>query len=94
MVYHGDGSVYVTSSAICTVLSQPQTGHRTEKRHDVKKKNETIAEVIMCGKIKGGLNLFNFYDVNIKFVCFGSQRGNSSHVQMQCHLNKRVVVRY
>ena len=34
----GDGSVYVTSSAICIVLSQPQTGHRTEKRYDVEKK--------------------------------------------------------
>ena len=48
----------------------------------------------MCGKIKGGLSSFNIYNVNLKFVCFGSQRGSSSHVQMQCQLNKRAVVRY
>lgn len=33
--YHGEGSVYVTSSAICIVLARPQTGHRSEKRYDV-----------------------------------------------------------
>ena len=52
------------------------------------KKNEKIEEVITCGKIKGGLNSFNIYSVNLKFVCFGSQRG------MQCQLTQRVVVRY
>lgn len=32
--------------------------------------------------------------MNLKFVCFGSQRGYSNHVQIQCQLNKRVVLRY